>query len=244
MRPFFGTPSFGSLPCICCGAFGAWYLWAYFHASNRWRSRSCMFILVHLSISAGLHRLSSHKAVSRNKAARSCSLLSFSAAAFQASIIVWAYQHRMHHEHSDTNKDPYSVEHGFWWAHMGWIWRTKAEIDPDVPSKDLQRNKVLVWQDGFHLQLAILMSFCSAHVSCGRCYGMIPMADGLVAGFSAPCFSISLHLGDQFRRPIRTVFVIINQAERHGSVRGLPYQRWARTVMSAIISSRKITAPA
>ena len=55
-------------------------------------------------------------------------LVLFSAAAFQSSIIEWVYQHRMHHEHSDTDKDPYSVEHGFWWAHMGWNGAPKLKL--------------------------------------------------------------------------------------------------------------------
>jgi stearoyl-CoA desaturase (delta-9 desaturase) len=64
---------------------------------------------------------------------------------------------------------------------MGWIWRTTAEVDPIVV-KDLQRNKLLLWQDGFHLQLAILMSFvlpvCIAGVLWSDPYG-----GGFVAGF-------------------------------------------------------------
>jgi len=162
-----------------CGAFGAWYLWAYFHAGTL-ALALCMFILVHLSISAGLHRLYSHRSYRATKPLE-LFLVLFSAAAFQASIIVWAYQHRIHHEHSDTDKDPYSVEHGFWWAHMGWIWRTKVEVDPAVV-KDLHRNKVLVWQDGFHLQLAILMSFVLPVCIAGMLWND-PYGGGFVAGF-------------------------------------------------------------
>jgi len=182
------------------GALGIWYLWAYFHAATVVLALG-MFVLVHLSISVGLHRLYSHKAYRATKPLE-IFLVLFSAAAFQASIIVWAYQHRMHHEHSDTDKDPYSVEHGFWWAHIGWIWRTKAEIDPNAV-KDLRRNKRVLWQDGFHLQLAILMSFvlptCVAAALWNDPYGGC-----LVAGF--------LRLAAQYR----TTWMINSVAHTYG----------------------------
>src|SRR6187200_2659376 len=79
------------------GAFGMWYLWFNFHAATVVLA-VCMFVLVHLSISAGLHRLYSHKAYRATKPLELFFVL-FSAAAFQASIIVWAFQHRIHHEH-------------------------------------------------------------------------------------------------------------------------------------------------
>ena len=169
-----------------CGAFGAWYLWAYFHAGTL-ALALCMFILVHLSISAGLHRLYSHRSYRATKPLE-LFLVLFSAAAFQASIIVWAYQHRIHHEHSDTDKDPYSVEHGFWWAHMGWIWRTKVEVDPAVV-KDLHRNKVLVWQTVFTFTRDLIL--CSARLLRG-CYEhpygegspLFPLLSALLSLFS------------------------------------------------------------
>jgi len=48
------------------GALGIWYLWAYFHAATVVLALG-MFVLVHLSISAGLHRLYSHKAYRATK---------------------------------------------------------------------------------------------------------------------------------------------------------------------------------
>src|SRR3954470_19848018 len=90
-----------------CGVVGIWCLWSNFNLATVVLA-VCMFVLVHLSISAGLHRLFSHKSYRATKPLE-LSLVLFSAAAFQSSIIEWAYQRRMHHEHSDTDKDPYSV---------------------------------------------------------------------------------------------------------------------------------------
>jgi stearoyl-CoA desaturase (delta-9 desaturase) len=162
-----------------CGVVGIWCLWSNFNLATVVLA-VCMFVLVHLSISAGLHRLFSHKSYRATKPLE-LSLVLFSAAAFQSSIIEWAYQHRMHHEHSDTDKDPYSVKHGFWWAHMAWIWRTKVDVDPNTV-KDLRRNKLLLWEDGFHLQLAILMSFVLPVCIAGALWSD-PYGGGFVAGF-------------------------------------------------------------
>jgi fatty-acid desaturase len=48
------------------GALGIWYLWAHFLAATVVLALG-MFVLVHLSISAGLHRLYSHKAYRATK---------------------------------------------------------------------------------------------------------------------------------------------------------------------------------
>jgi len=33
----------------------------------------------------------------------------------------YAILHRQHHAFSDTDRDPHSPMHGFWWSHVGWI---------------------------------------------------------------------------------------------------------------------------
>ena len=43
------------------------------------------------------------------------------AAAFQNSIIVWASDHRRHHQNVDTHQDPYNAKRGFLYSHIGWI---------------------------------------------------------------------------------------------------------------------------
>jgi stearoyl-CoA desaturase (Delta-9 desaturase) len=57
--------------------------------------------------------------------------------ATQKGPLWWAAAHRLHHKHSDTERDVHSpVRHGFWYSHMGW-WlgrdheRTRAEMIPD-----------------------------------------------------------------------------------------------------------------
>lgn len=40
----------------------------------------------------------------------------------QKGILHWGANHRIHHKHSDTPKDPHSKKiYGFWYSHVGWI---------------------------------------------------------------------------------------------------------------------------
>ena len=98
-----------------------------------------------LSITAGYHRLFSHRT---HKAAWPMRLFYalFGAAAFQNSAIKWCSDHRRHHLKTDEEDDPYTVKKGFMWAHMGWVMVDQGEeIVEHV--EDLQADKILAWQD-------------------------------------------------------------------------------------------------
>ena len=98
-----------------------------------------------LSITAGYHRLFSHRT---HKAAWPLKLFYalFGAAAFQNSAIKWCSDHRRHHRKTDKEEDPYSVTKGFFWAHIGWVMVDEGEeIVENVA--DLQADKILAWQD-------------------------------------------------------------------------------------------------
>ncbi|CAF2101157.1 unnamed protein product [Brassica napus] len=44
--------------------------------------------------------------------------------AFQGAPIEWVSNHRYHHKHCDTQRDPHSPTQGFWFSHMTWIFDT------------------------------------------------------------------------------------------------------------------------
>ncbi|MEC7590083.1 MAG: fatty acid desaturase [Candidatus Thermoplasmatota archaeon] len=98
-----------------------------------------------LSITAGYHRLFSHRT---HKAAWPLKLFYalFGAAAFQNSAIKWCSDHRRHHLETDKEEDPYSVTRGFFWAHIGWVMVDEGE---EIVEKvdDLKADKILAWQD-------------------------------------------------------------------------------------------------
>mgnify|MGYP001454738467 FL=1 len=98
-----------------------------------------------LSITAGYHRLFSHRT---HKAAWPLRLFYalFGAAAFQNSAIKWCSDHRRHHLKTDKEEDPYSVTRGFFWAHIGWVMVDEGEESVENVT-DLQADRILAWQD-------------------------------------------------------------------------------------------------
>ncbi|HAG90333.1 MAG TPA: hypothetical protein DCL41_00585 [Bdellovibrionales bacterium] len=114
-----------------------------------------------VSITAGYHRLFSHRAYEAHWALRLFFAL-FGAGAFQQSILKWSGDHRIHHRFVDTDKDPYNINRGFWYAHMLWMFVDDGRRDEpgyDRYSMDLKRDPMVVWQDKYYVPLAIFMGF-------------------------------------------------------------------------------------
>ncbi len=98
-----------------------------------------------MAIAAGYHRLYSHRCYKVHPVIESI-LLFFGTLATQGSAIRWANDHRLHHAFVDTDKDPYSVKKGLWWAHILWMFFKTDPIDPKVVS-DLSQRKLLAFQN-------------------------------------------------------------------------------------------------
>ena len=112
-----------------------------------------------MSITAGYHRLWSHKTYKAHPAIRFIFALG-GACALQNDVFHWASDHRRHHAHVDNNdKDPYSAGLGFWYSHIGWILRDYDSGKEDFSNvKDLQRDPILVWQHKHYLALVLTMN--------------------------------------------------------------------------------------
>lgn len=114
-----------------------------------------------LSITAGYHRLWSHKAYEANAVMRFIFAIG-GAFALQNSILHWSSDHRVHHRHVDNNdKDPYSAKMGFFYSHIGWMLREyQASRYTDYSNcRDLQKDKIVMWQDKYYGILAIVTNF-------------------------------------------------------------------------------------
>ena len=74
-----------------------------------------------LSVTAGFHRLWTHKSYSANILIKLIFFVICSSSG-QSSIQEWTSAHRMHHRYEESNPelDSYSIKGGFFWAHMGW----------------------------------------------------------------------------------------------------------------------------
>lgn len=132
------------------------------------------FSFCNLSITAGYHRLWSHKTYEAHWSLRILFALG-GAFALQNSALHWSSDHRIHHKHVDNNeKDPYSAKRGFWFSHIGWMLREyNANTYSDYANcRDLQKDKIVMWQHKYYVPLAILTNF-GIPVLLGVIYGDI-----------------------------------------------------------------------
>ena len=109
-----------------------------------------------ISITAGYHRLWSHKTYKAHPIVRLMFAIG-GAFALQNDVFHWASDHRRHHQYVDDNdRDPYSAGRGFWFSHIGWILRDYASGTEDFSNiKDLQKDPILVWQHKHYLKLVL-----------------------------------------------------------------------------------------
>lgn len=107
-----------------------------------------------LAITGGYHRLFSHRSFEAVAPLRALSLL-FGAGAVQNSALKWSIDHRIHHEHTDTDDDPYNIRRGFWWAHVGWLFFREVER-PEADATDLLADPLVRFQHKHYLALAVL----------------------------------------------------------------------------------------
>ncbi len=136
---------------------------AWWAASGRfhWATVGLMLLtwgITAMGITAGYHRLFSHRAY-RAGTPLKIGLLIAGAAAWEGSALTWCRDHRRHHQFVDTDDDPYNINRGFWWAHMGWLLvDSRPPLDPsEVP--DLREDPLLRLQHRLFIPMAILFSF-------------------------------------------------------------------------------------
>lgn len=140
-----------------------WYLVAYWedfkaHWGFHLAYFSIMFWFAAGSITLGYHRLFSHLSFKASWPVKLFTLI-FGASAFEGSAIEWTTDHREHHKHVDHDEDPYNINKGFFWAHIGWLF-VKFRIDPPFDNaKDLLQDKMVMWQHRNFVKIAIITSF-------------------------------------------------------------------------------------
>jgi stearoyl-CoA desaturase (delta-9 desaturase) len=135
-----------------------------------------IWLLVGLSVTAGYHRLFSHKTYQAAWPVR-LFLLVFGAGALENSVLNWCADHRIHHAHVDHDRDPYNITKGFWWAHMGWIF-FKNEPIPRSVVRDLEDDPLVRWQAKYYALIGL-------SVALG-----IPLVVGLLTGRVLGCLLI------------------------------------------------------
>ncbi len=123
-----------------------------------WVAFIVSFCFCGLSITAGYHRLWSHKSYNAHWSLRFIFALG-GAYALQNSALHWSSDHRVHHKHVDVpDKDPYAATNGLWFSHIGWMLREyQAERYSDYSNcRDLQKDSIVMWQHRHYLLLTML----------------------------------------------------------------------------------------
>ncbi len=105
-----------------------------------------------LSITTGYHRLYSHKTYNARPVVEWI-MLFFGTLATEGSVLKWSHDHRLHHKHVDTDRDPYGTPKGFWHSHIIWMFKAPAPWNEQLV-RDLNRNRLVQFQ---HRHYEILM---------------------------------------------------------------------------------------
>ncbi|TRW49021.1 acyl-CoA desaturase [Aliidiomarina halalkaliphila] len=137
-----------------------WYLISVGFVPSLWIAFAVLAVWAGISITAGYHRLWSHRTYDAHWSVRLIFALG-GALALQNSALHWSSDHREHHKHVDhIDDDPYSISRGFWFAHIGWMLREyQSQRYSDYRNaKDLQNDPIVMWQHKHYLTLTLMMN--------------------------------------------------------------------------------------
>ncbi|PSN55599.1 hypothetical protein C0J52_04049 [Blattella germanica] len=120
----------------------------------------CMIYTSGFGITAGAHRLWSHRAYKAKWPLRLLLVILFTIAGqvlFQRHVYQWALDHRVHHKYSETDADPHDVRRGFLFAHVGWLVLTPhpavEEKRKAVDMSDLEADPIVMWHKRLYIPL-------------------------------------------------------------------------------------------
>lgn len=94
-----------------------------------------------LGITAGVHRLWSHKSYTANLPLRILLACCFTSVG-QNDIFTWCRDHRLHHKFTETDADPHNSRRGGFFAHVGWL-LTKKHPDVLIKGKTIDNSDLL-----------------------------------------------------------------------------------------------------
>lgn len=113
-----------------------------------------MYTICMLGVTAGFHRLFSHRAFRASRGLKICLAVAGSLA-IQGPVLRWVADHRRHHAFSDRDGDPHSpwrygtgfwaLLHGMFYAHIGWLFDfEETSQERFVPDLLKDRDLVLI----------------------------------------------------------------------------------------------------
>jgi sn-1 stearoyl-lipid 9-desaturase len=105
-----------------------------------------------LGVTLCYHRVLTHRSLRLRKPLEYCFAL-FGTLALQGDPIRWVAVHRKHHAHADRDGDPHSIELGFKWAHVDWLYRQNVAYPTE---EEIARYAPDLCADPFYRALAYL----------------------------------------------------------------------------------------
>lgn len=133
--------------------------------SAQWKTMAfayLLYVMSGLGITAGAHRLWSHRSYKAKWPLRLL-LAFFNCIAFENSLYEWTRDHRVHHKYCETDADPHDARRGFFFSHVGWLLCRKH---PDVKNKgrlidmsDMLADPIVRLQHRHYLPLVAVCCF-------------------------------------------------------------------------------------
>jgi len=142
-------------------AVAVWQVWERYVT---WRDIAlliAMYVPISLGVTAGFHRMLTHRSFKAHPIVRFVILVCGSMA-IEGAAITWASDHLKHHAFSDKPGDPHSPREGGFWAHMGWVISGRAmhnvttELLSYVP--DLRKDKFHIWISKYHYVPIVILA--------------------------------------------------------------------------------------
>jgi stearoyl-CoA desaturase (delta-9 desaturase) len=113
--------------------FGA--LLAFWPGFFHWSALAAAAVLSYLTGALGVtlcyHRVLTHRSLRLRKPLEYLFAV-FGTLALQGDPIRWVAVHRKHHAHADHEGDPHSIQLGFKWAHVDWLYRNNVALPSDA----------------------------------------------------------------------------------------------------------------
>jgi len=126
-------------------AYGIVQLW---ERAVTWRDLALLFgmyVPISLGVTAGFHRMLTHRSFRAHPAVRAL-ILVFGSMAVEGPAIQWAANHLKHHALSDREGDPHSPVDGLVHSHLGWLFNYDR-ADPNVYCRALLLDPPLLLMD-------------------------------------------------------------------------------------------------
>jgi len=118
-------------------------------------------VYVGISITAGAHRLWSHRSYKARLPFRIFLMIGHSIAG-QNCLFIWCRDHIIHHKYSDTDGDPHNVNRGFFFSHVGWLFKKRhpelIEKGKKYDFTELLSDPVVEFQRAYYYPLYLIFA--------------------------------------------------------------------------------------